>query len=205
MKLQQAHYLSGTVIFLFVVLHLSNHVVSLISVERHIEIMEMLRPIYRNIFAEPILLLSVVVQIVSGVQLFMRKRTYTKGFYDTLQIYSGLYMAFFFVIHVSAVLIGRNILQLDTNFYFGAAGLNTFPFNLFFIPYYGLAIISFFAHIAGIHYHKVQRNILGLNVAHQSNIILTLGVIITSLALYGLTNKFQGVALPTEYLIMIGK
>jgi hypothetical protein len=40
-------------------------------------------------------------------------------------------MALFLIIHVSAVLTGRFILHLDTNFYFGVAGINNFPFSLF--------------------------------------------------------------------------
>lgn len=117
---------------------------------------------------------------------------------------SGLTITIF-VIHLSAVFVGRLFLQLDTNFYFGVAGLNNFPTNLFFVPYYALAIISFFGHIAAIHNQKMQQNIFGLTSNGQSKLILTLGIGLTIVIFYGLTNHFLGVQIPTEYNVLIGK
>ena len=114
-------------------------------------------------------------------------------------------MPFFLFVHVSAVLIGRLILNLDTNFYFGVAGLNTFPLNLFFIPYYALAIISFFGHISAVHAKKMRTKILGIDPIKQANGILIIGIILTVIILFGLTNGFNGVEIPKEYDIMTGK
>jgi hypothetical protein len=198
------HYFSGVFITLFVGLHLFNHVWSILGAEKHIEMMNLLRVIYRNIFIEILLLLAVLVQIISGLVLFRESRKAAFSFFDKLHIYSGLYLATFLMIHVSAVLGGRLILHLDTNFYFGVAGLNTFPFNLFFIPYYGLAIFSFFGHIAAIHYKKIQKNILGISPKQQSNIILIVSCLVIFLVFYGLTNGFKGVVIPKEYKVLVG-
>jgi len=198
------HYFSGVFITLFVGLHLFNHVWSILGAEKHIEMMTLLRVIYRNIFIETLLLLAVLVQIISGLVLFRESRKTAFYFFDKLHIYSGLYLAIFLMIHVSAILGGRLILHLDTNFYFGVAGLNTFPFNLFFIPYYGLAIFSFFGHIAAIHYKKMQKNILGISPKQQSNIILIVSCFVIFLAFYGLTNGFKGVVIPKEYKVLVG-
>jgi len=178
---------------------------SVFGVPTHIEVMEKLRVIYRNPVAETILLLAVFIQIFTGVKLFFSKRKTAMGFFEKLQIWSGLYLAFFFLIHVSAVLGGRYVMELDTNFYFGAAGLNTFPFNLFFVPYYGLSIISFFGHIAAIHYQKMNRTIFGISVKQQSRFILIKGVIVTLVIFYGLTNGFTGFEIPEPYNVLIGK
>jgi amino acid permease len=167
--------------------------------------MTTLRHFYRNIFVETILLLAVATQIYSGLKLFKTKRKYAKTFFEKLHIGTGLYLAIFFVIHLSAVLAGRLFLHLDTNFYFGVAGLNNFPTNLFFIPYYSLAISSFFGHISAIHSSKMQQNIFGLTPNGQSKFILTFGICLTLIIFYGLTNKFQGVQIPTEYNVLIGK
>jgi hypothetical protein len=164
-----------------------------------------LRVVYRNIIAETILLLAVVIQIISGIKLFLKKRKNVIDFFEKLQIWTGLYLAFFLLIHLSAVFSGRLILNLDTNFYFGVAGLNTFPFNLFFIPYYGLAIISFFGHISAVHSKKMKNKILRIEPNKQSYIILIIGIILTLVILYGLTNGFNGVEIPKEYDIMTGK
>ena len=205
MDIKKIHYISGLTITIFVGMHLFNHCFSILGADKHIEIMTTLRHFYRNIFVETILLLAVVAQIYSGLKLFRTKRKLAKTFFEKLQIWTGLYLAIFFVIHLSAVLTGRLFLHLDTNFYFGVAGLNNFPTNLFFIPYYALAIISFFGHISAIHSKKMQQNVFGLTPNGQSKFILTFGICLTFIIFYGLTNHFQGVQIPTEYNVLIGK
>lgn len=203
MLTRRIHYYSGVIIALFVVLHLANHAFSLIGIEKHVEVMAQLRKIYRNVFVETLLLCAVGVQIFSGIQLYRSRFKIAKGFYEKLQLWSGLYLAMFFVIHLSAVMVGRFLLKLDTNFYLGAAGLNYFPFNLFFIPYYSFAIFSFFAHIASIHYRKMKER--NRDATIQSRIIIIVGVVTVFFLMYGLTNKFNGIEIPSEYGILIGK
>jgi cytochrome bd-type quinol oxidase subunit 2 len=173
------------------------------GIEKHIEVMTQMRKIYRNFFAEILLLSAVSVQVLSGIKLYRSRNQLAKGFYEKLQLWSGLYLAIFFVIHLSAVMVGRFILQLDTNFYFGAAGLNQFPFNVFFIPYYSLAIFSFFAHIASVHYRKMKERSRDATI--QSRLIIIVGVVTVFFLIYGLTNRFNGIAIPSEYGILIGK
>ena len=197
--------MSGLTITLFIGLHLFNHFCSIFGADKHIEIMDGLRLFYRNIFVETILLLAVFVQIISGLKLFNLNRKTATSQFEKLHIWTGLYLALFFIIHLSAVLGGRLFLRLDTNFYFGVAGINSFPTNLFFIPYYALAILSFFGHIASIHYKKMKFNILKLTPGHQAKVILLIGFILTISIFYGLTNHFQGVTIPSEYNILIGK
>ncbi|WP_245563805.1 hypothetical protein [Spirosoma luteum] len=167
--------------------------------------MNLLRVFYRNIFIETILLSAVVLQIFSGVVLFKTNRKTAILNFDKLHIWTGLYLAIFFIIHLTAVLSGRFFLHLDTNFYFGVAGLNSFPFNLFFVPYYGLAITSFFGHIACIHNKKMKKYFFGLSPSRQSKVIFLFGVCFTILIFYGLTNHFKGVQIPVEYNTLIGK
>jgi hypothetical protein len=205
MTIKKIHYISGLTIALFVGLHLFNHICSIFGGDKHIEIMNVLRHFYRNFFVETILLLAVLVQIISGLKLFRTNRKNAKTNFEKLHIWTGLYLAIFFVIHLGAVLGGRYLLHLDTNFYFGVAGLNSFPTNLFFIPYYGLAIISFFGHIASIHSKKMKKSILGLSPNKQAALILIFGLILTLTIFYGLTNHFNGVTIPKEYNILIGK
>ena len=205
MNIKKLHYFSGITITIFIGVHLLNHFISVFGVEAHIDLMNTLRIVYRNVMVETILLTAVIVQIISGVKLFFQSRKSSKNFYRKLQIWAGLYLAFFLLVHVGAVLVGRYILNLDTNFYFGVAGLNTFPFNLFFIPYYGLALISFFGHIAGIHFMKMKKETFGLSIKMQSNLILIVGFLFTIIVFYGLTNGFAGFEIPSEYDILIGK
>ena len=133
--MKKIHYISGLTIAIFIGLHLFNHFCSIFGADKHIIVMSSLRHSYRNMFVESILLLAVLVQIISGFKLFKTKRSIATSQFDKLHIWTGLYLAMFFIIHLSAVLSGRLFQHLDTNFYFGVAGLNSFPFNLFFIPY----------------------------------------------------------------------
>ncbi len=203
--MKRIHYISGITITIFIIIHLFNHLYSLFGVKAHIELMNDLRVIYRNIIAETLLLFAVGIQIISGVKLFLKKRKTVSDFFDRLQIWTGVYLAIFLLKHLSAVLFGRLILNLDTNFYFGVAGLNTFPLNLFFIPYYGLAIISFFGHISAVHSKKMKTKLLGIEPNKQFYIILISGIILTIVIIYGLTNEFNGVEIPAEYDMITGK
>ena len=205
MEIKKIHYISGLTITIFVGLHLFNHCFSVLGADKHIEVMTILRHFYRNIFVETILLLAVATQIYSGLKLFKSKRKSAKTFFEKLHIWTGLYLAIFFVIHLSAVLAGRFVLNLDTNFYFGVAGLNSFPFNLFFIPYYSFAVVSFFGHISAIHNQRMTKYIFGINPYKQSIYILTIGICFSIFLIYGLTNKFQGFQIPSDYNILIGK
>jgi hypothetical protein len=205
MKTRQVHFYSGLLLTLFIGVHLLNHISSISGIQRHIELMNSLRKIYRHPILEIALLVTVVVQIISGLRLVRKKDSSAITFFDKLHIYSGLYLAIFLVIHVSAVVVGRFILKLDTNFYFGAAGINSFPVNLFFIPYYALAILSFFGHLAAIHQKKMNRSVAGLAPDQQAWVILLIGAGITMVILYGLTNQFTGIELPDEYRILTGQ
>lgn len=203
--MRKIHYVSGLTITIFFGLHLFNHVCSIWGAEMHIDIMNSLRPFYRNILVETVLFSAVLVQIFSGVKLFKKGRKAGISNFDKLHLWTGLYLAVFLVVHLGAVLVGRHVLDLDTNFYFGVAGLNTFPVNLFFIPYYALAIISFFGHIASIHNKKMKYKIFGLSPIGQSKAILIFGIGLTILTFYGLTNHFEGVEIPTKYNVLVGK
>lgn len=203
-RIKTLHFISGLIITTFVGLHLLNHLMAIFGADVHILLMGKLRMVYRSILGESVLLLAVLVQLVSGLKLFFSKRKLVEGFFQKLQVWSGLYLAFFLLIHVGAVLAGRQILNLDTNFYFGVAGLNTFPLNLFFIPYYALAITSIFGHLAAIHHQKMKRTVFGLTPEQQSKLIIIKGIIVTVIIFYGATNGFAGVVIPEEYSIMIG-
>lgn len=205
MSTKNLHYISGLTLTVFIALHLANHLWSLAGIDKHIEMMKTLRLFYRNVVAEAVLLMAVLVQIVSGFILFRKSRKTAISGFDRLHRWTGLYLAIFFVIHVGSVLIGRAFLHLDTNFYYGVAGLNTFPLSLLFIPYYGLAVVSFFGHVASIHDKKMKQTVFGWAPRSQAKAILVFGFLLTVLMFYGLSNRFQGVTLPKDYNVLIGK
>lgn len=203
--MKRLHRLSGILFGFFVAVHLANHAVSLLGPSQHLALMNGLRAVYRQPVVETVLLLLISWQIGSGLGLFVRPALTARTPTDQWQRWSGLYIAGFLIIHLSAVFTGRYVLYLDTNLYFGAAGLNTFPYLLFFVPYYGFAILAVFVHIAAVHQKKMTRAVLGLAPRQQARLIVALGTLLTVAIVYGLTNGFRGLRIPAEFGVMVGK
>jgi hypothetical protein len=154
--------------------------------------MQSLRKIYRNRIIETLLLLGISIQIISGITLVFLKWNKTESYFDVIQIASGLYLAFFLTVHLSAVMLGRYKLKIDTNLYYGAGVMNMWPQKLFFIPYYSLSILSFFFHVACIHRAKISKFVSISDATTQSFIIMGIGIIITSFVIFKMSHlKFS--------------
>ncbi|MCI4668876.1 MAG: hypothetical protein MRZ79_12135 [Bacteroidia bacterium] len=184
--MRKIHFYSGLLMSLFVGAHIFNHLMVLGGIENHIHWMEMFRNMYRNPIVETLLLLAVGSQVYSGWRLFKGRTKGKRNFFEQIHILSGLYLAVFFIIHISAVMAGRFILHVDTNYYFATEGLRTFPANLFFLPYYSTALLSFFGLLAAIHYKKMSFSLLGVNPFFQACLILGMGLVVSFLVIYGL-------------------
>lgn len=199
---RQVHYLSGLVLATFVGVHLTNHLLAGVSPAAHIAFMTATRMVYRHPIVETALLATVILQIVTGVGLVRSAVRQNANAWRRLHVGSGLYLALFLVIHVSAVIAARLLWDLDTNFYFGAAGLNHYPHQLFFVPYYTLAILAFFAHVAAVHRLNMSRNLATVTPLRQAQFILVVGTVVAFGVLYGMTNHFRGFTIPTKYLLL---
>jgi hypothetical protein len=151
-SLKRLHHVSGIVIACFLLLHLTNHLFALGGAALHIYVMNLFRQVYRFLPVEISLLLCVIFQVISGVTLVVKKGFLKQPLSVIVQIVSGLYLSFFMVFHVCAVLLGRYEWNIDTNFYFAAGVAQNYPSKLFFIPYYTLSLVCVFAHIACTHY-----------------------------------------------------
>lgn len=158
--LQRLHRASALVIGLYALTHLANHLAAVDSVASHIAFMDKVRLVTRVPALEALLLACVLFQAVSGLVLVARRRGQRRVLFDRLQAISGLYLAFFLLVHVSSVLAGRILQGVDTNFHFAAAGLHVAPFQLFFFPYYGLAVLAFGVHLAAA-FHYLARGRIG--------------------------------------------
>jgi succinate dehydrogenase/fumarate reductase cytochrome b subunit len=196
--LKKYHRLSGLIIAAFLLLHISNHLFALGGPSLHIAVMNFLRHIYRFPPVEIILLMCVMFQIISGVTLVFKKGFTRQPFYVVLQVLSGLYLSFFMVFHVRAVLMGRYQWNVDTDFYFAAGVANRYPDKLFFIPYYTLSLVSAFTHIACAHYIKrveqlkvfpypMYKDLFRIKYKREAMIICIAGFIITFLIMISFT------------------
>lgn len=158
-SVKRFHRLSGIVIASFLLLHLTNHLFALGGPQLHIAVMNLFRHVYRFPPIEILLLICVIFQIGSGATLVFKKGFLRQPFYVVLQILSGLYLSFFMIYHVRAIMLGRYRWNVQTDFYFAASVANNYPSKLFFIPYYMLSLVCVFAHIACVHYLKRMEEI----------------------------------------------
>lgn len=147
LKLRYLHRAGAAVIGVYAAFHIANHLAGLNGAAAHIATMDLLRHVYRHPVVETLLLAAFGMQIATGLYFVVSGWNRRRGAIAWLQAVSGAYLAFFVSVHVAAVLMGRTLFDLDTNFYFAAAGLHVSPFNWFFVPYYFLSIAALFTHL----------------------------------------------------------
>lgn len=198
MKLRALHKTSAILIIAFACLHITNHLASLAGVPSHIAFMEVARKLYRHPIIEIPLLFCVAFQVGSGLWLVIRGWKERQGWLAWLQAISGTVLAFFLLVHVGAVLYGRIVLNLDTNFYYAAAGFHVPPNQFFFGPYYFLAVLALFTHLGCAAYwllHASTRSIRLLAVA----LPMLVGGAVALLIVLSLAGKLQPVEVPAKY------
>ncbi len=199
------HRLSAFFIGSFITIHLLNHLLSLGGIDAHISFMASFRQFYRIPVIEVLLLSGILFQIGSGLLLIKNRWGERRGFYARLQAISGGYLALFLINHIAAVLFGRALLGLDTNFYFAAAGLHISPFQFFFVPYYYLAVLAIFAHVACA-LHWLSRERLTLEKRNRLGfLIIAIGALLSLLITLALAGAFYAVEIPAQYAVFYGK
>lgn len=198
-RLRAWHRASALALLLFLGLHLANHVAGLWGVDSHIAFMDKARSLYRQPFVEPVLLALVCFQIGSGLTLAVRGWRTRTGRVAWLQALSGLYVALFLLNHVTAVLTGRLVDGLDTNFYFATAGFHVAGWPWFFVPYYFLAVAALLSHIGCALYWNISGG-----ETRAARIALTLcillGIVLGALFVAMMAGMITPVTIPQDYL-----
>lgn len=142
--LLRVHRASAVVVAGFVLLHLANHVAGFAGQDMHRSVQEFLRLGYRG-GLEPVLLAACVLQVATGLRMAWARRA--RFWRSGVQLPSGLYLALFLGIHLSAVLFAR-WQGTETDLAFAAAGMHAGYWWLFFAPYYGLAVLAVGLHLS---------------------------------------------------------
>jgi succinate dehydrogenase/fumarate reductase cytochrome b subunit len=198
MNLRTLHRISAVFVAAFACLHIANHLASLAGIPSHIAFMEAARRLYRQPAIEFLLLLCVAFQVASGLWFVIHGWKQRHGGVAWLQAISGALLAFFLLVHVGAVLYGRTALNLDTNFYFAAAGFHVPPNQFFFAPYYFLAVLALFAHLGCAAYWHLQTSspkTRALAIA----LPMVVGGAVSLLLVLSLSGKLQPVEVPAKY------
>ncbi|AWF79662.1 hypothetical protein BTJ40_01790 [Microbulbifer sp. A4B17] len=199
--LHTLHRLSALIISLYVLSHITNHLVALSGIEAHISFMQSFRQIYRTQIIEPLLLACALFQVGSGITFIVKRWGQRRGFFDHAQAVSGGYLAFFLMFHISAVMYGRLVQGLDTNFFFAAAGLQPQAYPLFFAPYYTLAVAAFFTHLAcGLRW-IFREKFSTAALDRSAGAVMAVGLVIGLTIVTTFSGTYYLVPLPEEYCL----
>ena len=198
MKLRTLHRASAILIAAFACLHIANHLASLAGIPSHIAFMEVARKLYRQPIVEFPLLFCVAFQVASGLWFVTHGWKQRQGGVAWVQAISGALLAFFLLVHVGAVLYGRTVLNLDTNFYFAAAGFHVPPNQFFFGPYYFLGVFAFFTHLGCAAYWHLQTSPPKTR-AFALALPMLVGGVVSLIIVLSLAGKLQPVEVPAKY------
>jgi hypothetical protein len=147
---RRIHGYSAMLIVLFAIAHVSNNMLAIVSLHTHATVLRALRLVYRERLIEIALVGAVVTQALTGLTMVWKSRLRRTTTFRNLQTVSGLYMASFFLSHLFATLSAR-WRAIDTTFAWATnapSGLlvNAIPVAL--LPYYILAVVMLFVHLA---------------------------------------------------------
>jgi hypothetical protein len=150
--LRIAHGISAvTILLIFLIPHLANHLIGIWSIDAHMTVMRALRHLYRAELVQPLLVTLFIFQITSGLFLWRGRLASEADLFGALQTVSGIYLAIYLVSHMIAVFVlGRMVMKVDTDFLFAAAapaGLLHDSWNVRLIPHYSLAVWALFIHL----------------------------------------------------------
>ena len=147
MTAKTIHRFSAIILGLFIVSHLGVHLTALKSPEAHLAALDAVQWTYRNPIGELVLVLVILTQIVTGWKRLKFKRR-SPLIWARLQVFSGLYLIMFLIVHTSAALFTHHIFGVETDFYWAAGSLHFTPLKFGFALYYFLAILAVFVHFA---------------------------------------------------------
>lgn len=149
--LRVAHGIVASLIAIFVLFHLSNHVLGLLGPAPHAQVMEIGRTVYRSGWIEPILLGLLLVQIALGLLLAVRWSAPRADWYRVVQVGSGMYVAVFLITHLNSALISARLIHgVETDWAWASGapeGLVHDSWNIRLLPHYAFGAFFVLAHL----------------------------------------------------------
>lgn len=180
-RIQKIHrYSAFLLIFGFILLHLVNHIFALQSNEMHEEYRLLFNSWYQADLVEPLLFALIATMAITGL-LMVRRYSGTDGdMFRNLQIGAGIYMLFYFMAHINAILSARGR-AVETDWLFattGEAGLIVGAPML--IPYYIFAVLMIQLHISlGLRRILLSKNVDRVRANRTFYILISLGSLVT--------------------------
>jgi hypothetical protein len=151
--LRVAHGVSAAaIVAIFLVFHISNHLVGVFGPDAHAAVMKIGRHVYRNAMIEPVLVGLIFFQVGSGLYFTTHYIVAPMDRFRAFQLASGIYIAFYAIGHMDSVFIfARIFLGIDTDWGFATGaptGLVKDPWNIRLVPHYALGVFFALSHLA---------------------------------------------------------
>jgi hypothetical protein len=148
-RLRVGHGIIAATVLIFIVFHLTNHMIALNGPEAHTAVMDAGRKIYRQPAVEVVLVALLLLQVAGGITLAWRWSAMPADFYRVFQIASGAYLACFILCHMNSVFVGaRLIWDIPTDWAF----MTSQPTGLLhsagsLLPHYTLGVFFVLGHL----------------------------------------------------------
>jgi hypothetical protein len=160
-KILNIQYFSAVVLLAFLSIPVPEVVITLVKGSSYEMLIKNFKGVEAGGFFEGLLFIAIVAQLYAGVRLSDEAYREKLAAWQWLRLFSGLYLAIFLSVHLAAVYLARFILKLETGFYSGAAGMNTYPLQIAFLIYAALLTVFFGAKYTS---HSYRRQITSQNV-----------------------------------------
>jgi hypothetical protein len=142
---------AAAIVLLFLAMHIANHFMGLFGAEAHEAFMKVVRHVYRNRVVEPVLVLLLGWQVISGAILAQRYLAQPMDRFRAFQVASGAYLVFYVIGHTNSVFVyARHFLGIDTGWGFATGaptGLLADAWNVRLVPHYALGVFFVLAHL----------------------------------------------------------
>ena len=191
-RLALAHGVSAiTILLLFIGPHIANHVAGFWSGPVHIAVMSTLRRVYRDDIVQPILLILIGFQLLSGTALVWRRMRTPSDFLGTVQTMSGAFVGMYLLAHMTAVFATRYA-GTDTNWTWLTRPNDSMLVslsNLRLLAHYWVGPIAIFAHVAcGLRMILLQHDVSSTRANGLAVVLIAVGVVTSSVILVALLN-----------------
>ncbi len=189
MNWELIHRFNSILLGAFIVSHIGVHLMAVASPEAHSSGLSTMRQFYANPFYEAVLLLSVLIQIVSGWAEF---QWFPKSGWRVARNLSGAYLLLFMAVHIASVLYARHWDSVPTDFYWAAGGFAYGPIQYAAPAFYGLGVFSFFAHmiaVTALYWKGAPENVIAF--------LWLFSVTVTGLILLAFSGAFYEIDMPS--------
>lgn len=188
------HGVAASIILIYVLFHLTNHLLGLLGPDVHAAVMKMGRQVYRSPVVEPILVALMLFQVMVGVRLAWRWSALPVDAIRVFQVGSGVYLAAFILTHLNSALISaRAVHHIETNWAWASGapvGLIHDAWSIRLVPHYALGVFFVLAHLCS--------GLRGVLIAHgvgatSVNRIWTAGLAVSALVSVAIMSGLCGV------------